>query len=142
MVILPGSGSFLGNLLRMKAEHSSPMVSLASSSNFSFLERIPLSYYEYLGMWAVASRKGMLRWSFWSLYMKPPHSASNLSLCTLVGKGRGGVYSVTGGGVGDAFFATPLFSPKVYSSPPSGRGFSFSSTSLATTYGVTFPLLK
>ncbi|CAL1403210.1 unnamed protein product [Linum trigynum] len=93
-------------------------------------------------MWAIASRKGMLRWSFRSNSMKPPHSASNLSLCTLVGKGRGGVYSATGGDVGTAFLATPLFSQDVSSSSPLGRGSSFSFTSLATTSGVTFPLLK
>ncbi|CAL1402618.1 unnamed protein product [Linum trigynum] len=150
MVELPGSGCFLGTLLRMKVEHSSPRVTMARYSNFDFLESIPLRYLEYLGMWVIASRKGMLRWSFRSISMKPPHSTSNFSLCTLVGKGMGGmysaigggVYSAAGGGVSNAFLATPLFSPEVSSSPPSGRGSSFSFTSLATTSRFTFPLLK
>ncbi|CAL1381137.1 unnamed protein product [Linum trigynum] len=129
IVKLPGSGCFLGNLLRMKDEHSSPRVTLVRSSTFGFLARSPLRYLQYLGMWSIASRKGMLRWSSQSILMKPPHSASNFSLCSLVGKGRGGVYSATGGGVGNAFLATPIFSPEVSSSSPSGRGPSFLFTS-------------
>ncbi|CAL1400414.1 unnamed protein product [Linum trigynum] len=81
---LPGSGFFLGNLLRMKAENSSPRVTLARSLNFGFLERSPLRYLEYLGMWAIASRKRMLRWSFRSIYMKPPHSSSNLEYLAIM----------------------------------------------------------
>ncbi|CAL1407141.1 unnamed protein product [Linum trigynum] len=117
-------------------------VRLARSSNFGFLERHPLRYLEYLVMWAIASRKGMLRWSFRSISMKHPHSTSNLYLCTLVGKGSGGVYSATGGGIGNAFLTTPLFSPDVSCSSPSGRESSFSFTSLATTSRVIFTLLK
>ncbi|CAL1401836.1 unnamed protein product [Linum trigynum] len=102
----------------MKADHSSPRVTLARSSNLGFLLRNPLMYFAYLGMCAIASRKGMLRWRFRSTSMKPPHSASNLSMYTLVGKGRGGLYLTTGDGVGDAFLATS-FSPLEGSSSPS-----------------------
>ncbi|CAL1400433.1 unnamed protein product [Linum trigynum] len=53
----------------------------------------PFRYLEYLGMYAIASKKGIVIWSLLSISMNFPHSASKWSLCTLVGKERGGSYS-------------------------------------------------
>jgi len=60
IVKLPWSLSFGGSFLRTMAEHSLLRAIVSKSANFLLLLKIPFKNFVYLGIWAIASTKGIL----------------------------------------------------------------------------------